>query len=214
MAMVALVDFLDPRLQEHLDIYRSLPNVTAVREHLGWDRTNPLRRFAKRPDFLTDPTWQKALERLREHDFKCGLEVFAHQLPTFCRLSDVFQKSVIAVVGWPLDLSSAGFDQWRRDLSNLSQCKNVCADISVIECVFGMDWRLEQISPWVLSMVELFGPARCMFGSHLPIATLSFGFDRLYAAYQQIVADFSVEEKDQIFRQVAADWFAIKMRPV
>jgi predicted TIM-barrel fold metal-dependent hydrolase len=83
-----------------------------------------------------------------------------------------------------------------------------------MECVFGMYWCLEQISPWVLSMVELFGPARCMFGSHLPIAKLSPGFDRIYAAYQQIVADFSVDEKDQMFRQVAADWFAIKMRPV
>src|SRR5258707_9877433 len=40
-AMVALVDFLDPHLEDGLDIYRSLPNVTAVREHLGWDVTNP-----------------------------------------------------------------------------------------------------------------------------------------------------------------------------
>jgi predicted TIM-barrel fold metal-dependent hydrolase len=144
------------------------------------------------------------------------LEVFAHQLPDLLQVVRRFPEIgfTIAVVGWPLDLSSAGFDQWQGDLSNLSQCTNVCADISAIECVFGMNWRLEQISPWVLSMVELFGPARCMFGSHLPIAKLSFGFDRLYAAYQQIVADFSVDEKDQMFRQVAADWFAIKMRLV
>ena len=35
-AMVALVDFLDPRLDERLQAYRSLSRVTAVREHLGW----------------------------------------------------------------------------------------------------------------------------------------------------------------------------------
>ena len=55
VAIVALVDFLDPRLEERLDIYRSLPNVTAVREHLAWDVVNPLKRFAKRPDPLSDP---------------------------------------------------------------------------------------------------------------------------------------------------------------
>lgn len=32
-AMVVLVDFLDPKLEEKLEIYSSLPNVTAVREH-------------------------------------------------------------------------------------------------------------------------------------------------------------------------------------
>src|SRR5215211_2582865 len=52
-AVVALVEFLDPALDERLDLYRSLPNVTAVREHLAWDPADPLRRFAARPDLLT-----------------------------------------------------------------------------------------------------------------------------------------------------------------
>ena len=52
LVMVTLVDFLDPQLEERLDIYCSVPNVTAVPEHLGWDVTNPKRRFAKRPDLL------------------------------------------------------------------------------------------------------------------------------------------------------------------
>jgi len=37
----------------------------------------------------------------------------------------------------------------------------------------------------------MFGPARCMFGSHMPTAGLSVGFERLYDAYQEIVARFS-----------------------
>lgn len=52
------------------------------------------------------------------------------------------------------------------------------------------DWTIEQITPWILSLIEMFGPQRCMFGSHLPIAKLSFGFDHLYDAYQHIVRDF------------------------
>ena len=54
-AMVVQVDFLDPALEERLEAYAALPNVVAVREHLGWDAGNALRRFAKRPDLLTDP---------------------------------------------------------------------------------------------------------------------------------------------------------------
>jgi len=210
-AMVALVDFLDPHLEERLDIYRSLPNVTAVREHLGWDVTNPKRRFAKRPDLLTDPFWQRGLGLLRRYNFKCGLEVFSPQISDLLKVVRLYPDLgfTIAVLGWPLDLSTAGYGKWHQDLKELSQCENVCADISAIECIFGLDWRADCIAPWILSLVEMFGPKRCMFGSHLPISKLSFGFDRLYDAYQHIVAEFSQDEKDHLFRKVAADWFAI-----
>jgi predicted TIM-barrel fold metal-dependent hydrolase len=48
-----------------------------------------------------------------------------------------------------------------------------------------------------------------MFGSHLPINKLSFGFKTLYSAYQQIVADFSPDERDSMFRRVAVEWFRV-----
>ena len=38
-----------------------------------------------------------------------------------------------------------------------------------------------------------------MFGSHLPIDTLSHGFDRLYDAYERTVAAFSEDERDAMF---------------
>src|SRR5262249_16734039 len=66
-ALVALVDFLDPALEERLEAYATLPNVVAVREHLGWDTGNARRRFAKRPDLLMDPTWRAGLGALRRH---------------------------------------------------------------------------------------------------------------------------------------------------
>jgi predicted TIM-barrel fold metal-dependent hydrolase len=212
LAMVALVDFLDPRLEERLDIYRSLPHVTAVREHLGWDADNPLKRFAKRSDLLSDPAWQRGVARLRGHDFKCGLEVFAPQLPDLLKVVRLYPDIgfTLAVLAWPLDLSPVGFARWKRDLGELSRCENVCAHISAIECIFGMGWTLAQVSPWVTSLIEMFGPNRCMFGSHLPIANLSGGFEPLYDAYRQMVAGFSESERDQMFRGVARDWFRVR----
>lgn len=72
-AMVVLVDFLDPTLEEKLEIYNTLQNVTAVREHMVWDNDDPRKRFAKRPDLLTDLAWQKRLRILNKYRFKCGL---------------------------------------------------------------------------------------------------------------------------------------------
>jgi predicted TIM-barrel fold metal-dependent hydrolase len=211
IALVALVDFLAPDLYKRLETYRSLPNVTAVREHLGWDAVNPLKRFAKRPDLLSDPAWQSGLRHLRNHGFKCGLEVFAPQLPDLIKVVRLYPDIgfTLAVQAWPLDLGPDGFGRWKRDVRELSRCDNVTADISAIECVFGMNWTAEQVSPWLLSLIEMFGPARCMFGSHLPIARLSRGFVPLYDAYQQIIGGFSPSEQDLMFRGVAAGWFKL-----
>jgi predicted TIM-barrel fold metal-dependent hydrolase len=59
-------------------------------------------------------------------------------------------------------------------------------------------------------VIELFGPSRCMFGSHMPIAGLSSGFERLYDAYQEIVGKFSEAERDDMFRGTAASWFRLR----
>jgi predicted TIM-barrel fold metal-dependent hydrolase len=145
LALVGLVDFLDPQLQERLDIYSSLPNVTAVREHLGWDAGNPLKRLAKRPDLLMDPQWRQGIERLRGRELKCGLEVFSSQLPDLFEVVRLHPEVgfTVAVMGWPSDLTPEGFRQWRKDIATLSRCENVRVGISAIECIFGMNWRLE-----------------------------------------------------------------------
>jgi predicted TIM-barrel fold metal-dependent hydrolase len=94
-AMVALVDFLDPHLEDRLNIYRSLPNLTAVREYLGWDVTNPKRRFAKRPDLLADPFWQRGLALLQRYNFKCGLEVFSPQTSDLLKVVRLYPDSAL-----------------------------------------------------------------------------------------------------------------------
>jgi predicted TIM-barrel fold metal-dependent hydrolase len=208
-ALVAFVDFLDPDLESKLDQYSTLPSLTSVREHLVWDDNNPLKRFARRPDLLTDPAWSKQLALLRRRDFKCGLEVFAHQLPDLTRVIQNHPDIgfTIALMGWPLDLSEHGFERWRKDLTALGACDNICVDISALECIFGMQWPVSEAARWILATIEIFGVSRCMFGSHMPIARLSTGFAELYDRYAQWVAGFSEHEKDEIFFGVANRWF-------
>jgi predicted TIM-barrel fold metal-dependent hydrolase len=77
---------------------------------------------------------------------------------------------------------------------------------------FGLDWSAAEVGPWIQAVIEAFGPGRCMFGSHLPIDGLSYGFNQLYDAYERIVSGFSDDEKDAMFRGTAAAWFRIPQR--
>jgi predicted TIM-barrel fold metal-dependent hydrolase len=211
MAIVGLVNFLEPDLEERLEAYTQCQNVTAVREHLGWDEGNRLRRFAKRGDLLRDSQWRHRLGLLRKYDFKCCLEVFSPQLPD---LLAVIQQNpeigfTIAVMGWPLVLDEQGRMQWKRDLVALSRCENACIEISANECILGMKWSLPEADPWVQTVFEVFGPARTMFGSHWPIAGLAGSFESLYAAYETMASRLSSSEQDAVFRRNASEWFGI-----
>ena len=150
-SMVVLVDFLDPALDERLEAYAALPNVVAVREHLGWDPGNALRRFAKCPDLLTDPAWRKGLGALRRHGFKCGIELFAPQLSDLPGVTRLYPDIgfTLAVLGWPLDLSPTGYRQWRHDLAVLSRYANVRIEIAD-RMRFRHGLAPEQVAPWIL----------------------------------------------------------------
>lgn len=210
-AVVARVEFADPGLLERLDAYRALPAVTAVREHLGWDPGDPLRRFAARPGLLDDPGWRAGLAHLRGWDVACGLEVFADQLPGVVEVARLQPDTrfTAAVLGWPLDVTAEGRARWARSIAELARCENVTMSISAIECVLGMDWTLDVIRPWIETLVDAFGPGRCMIGGHLPICLLSRNFAALFDAYEELFAGLSAAEQDRLFRGTAVEWFGL-----
>ena len=78
-----------------------------------------------------------------------------------------------------------------------------------MECIFGIRWTVAQIRPWILDTVEFFGPDRCMFASHLPICKLACSVQQLYAAYLEVIADFSVSEKRQMLHDTAAEIYGL-----
>ncbi|MFC0398396.1 amidohydrolase family protein [Paraburkholderia rhizosphaerae] len=209
IALCAVVEFLDPALEQKLDLYAGLPDLTAIREHVVWDDANPRKRFAKRGDLMRDPEWNRRLAILKRYDLKCGLYAFASQLPDLIEVvrSHPDIGFTAALMGWPLDLSDEGFARWKRDLHELAGCDNIRMDISALECLFGMKWSIQDAARWVSTTIETMGVSRCMFGSHMPIAGLSVGFAEVYRRYTDMLHDYSASEADEMFYGVANRWF-------
>jgi predicted TIM-barrel fold metal-dependent hydrolase len=209
--VIAQADFMRPDIERVLDEYVSLGRVCAVRQHLAWHPVNPLLRFAAGPGLLTDAKWRRGVSLLRSQGLPCEIEIFAHQLPDLVSLASscLDQQFVLPLMGWPLDLTDAGYRAWKRDMAALSGCENVAIKIFGMECIFGLEWTAEQVRPWILEVIDLFGPGRCMFASHMPIATLSRSFQNLYKAYLEVVSGFSTPEKQQLFDDTAARVYAV-----
>jgi predicted TIM-barrel fold metal-dependent hydrolase len=202
---IACVDFRDPDVEHTIEAYRSLGRVRAVRQPLAWHPTSDLLRFAQAPDLLDDVDWRRGLASLRIHDLACEIEIFATQLADLTRVARNFPdlRFILPMMGWPIDLTEQGFRAWRSDMAGLARCENVAVKIFGAECIFGLNWTVPQIRPWVLTTIELFGPTRCMFASLMPIAALSRPMQDVYRAYEEIVEGFTPSERRHLFHDTA-----------
>ena len=61
------------------------------------------------------------------------------------------------------------------------------------------NWTVESIRPFLLEAIELFGTDRCLFASDSPTDKLFAPFDQHLEAYHAIVADFSEDERRDLF---------------
>ncbi len=209
--VIAAGDFAASDLEHTLDQYLSENRVHVVRQHLAWHPANPLLRFAAAPDIMSTSKWRRGVRVLHKRGLGCETEIFAHQLPDLFQVASSLpdQQFILPLLGWPLDLSAEGRQMWKRHMQDLSRCPNVAVKIFGFECIFGLNWTLDQVRPWVLEVIELFGPARCMFASHMPLTLLACTFEHLYNAYLELVSGFSAPEQQQLFCSTAATVYGV-----
>jgi predicted TIM-barrel fold metal-dependent hydrolase len=207
--LIAQADFLSSEVVRVIDSYGCLPRVRAVRQHLAFEPSGDVP--TGQLDLLDDNAWRERLALLCKNDLRCELEILAPRLRGFANVAGFYpdMQFVLPLMGWPMDLTDTGHQAWKSGMRALSGCKNVAVKIFGMECIFGLEWTIEQVRPWILDTIDLFGPERCMFASHMPIGRLSRGFQDIYAAYFEVVSDFSASDKQRLFHDTATKVYKV-----
>ena len=107
------------------------------------------------------------------------------------------------------------FKQWKTSYAALGGCPNVFGKIGgLAQGVNGRGWEkrdlpptsdevAEDQRPYYLHAIESLGPSRCMFESNFPVEKESVSYHVLWNAFKKIAADFSEDEKAELFRGAA-----------
>jgi len=113
------------------------------------------------------------------------------------------------------------FDQWKKDIKEVSKSENVFMKIggmAMPDNGFGWNTRdkpatsdefVEAQRPYYLHAIDCFGPERCMMESNFPVDRMSLSYHVLYNGLKKIVADFSDDEKDQMFYRTAESVYTV-----
>ena len=200
--IVAHADFAAPDVEGVLARHCEHANMRGIRYILNFDAGDPRHCVAPRGDMMDDSAWRAGYAALHKFGLSFDLQLLWPQMADALRLLADFPDIPVILnhAGMPARRDAEYMAGWRRAMKSLSAAPNLAVKISAFG-MFEHDWTVESIRPHVLSVIESFGVERCMFASNFPVDRMMGSYDSHWNAFKAIVADFSEDERDQMFRR-------------
>jgi predicted TIM-barrel fold metal-dependent hydrolase len=197
-AIVAFAALDAPQVESLLAAHAAHPRVRGVRHIVNW-HADPRRTYTPR-DITGDAAWQAGFGLLAKYGLSFDLQCYPGQMPGLAAL--IARHPDIPVIlnhaGMPIDTDAAGLASWRAGMKALAALPHVAVKLSGFGFIH-RTWTREQVRPYVLDAIDLFGPDRCLFASDFPTDKLFGSFDRHMEAYHAIVANFPEDQRRALF---------------
>jgi predicted TIM-barrel fold metal-dependent hydrolase len=129
------------------------------------------------------------LRLLAPHRLPFDLCVTSRQLRAGIALADACPdvQFVLDHCGMP-DIARGGLGLWRKNIKAIARHPNVAAKISGLVTLARPDWRIDDLKPYVLHVVDCFGWDRVVWGSDYPICTVHSSLAGWVRASRELVA--------------------------
>jgi predicted TIM-barrel fold metal-dependent hydrolase len=201
-AMVAFAALDAPDVEELLEAHAAHRGVRGVRHIVNW-HADPRRTYTPR-DVTGDAAWQAGFSLLAKYGLSFDLQCYPGQMAGLAALVARHPDTPVMInhAGMPVDTDDEGKALWRRGMSALAALPHVNVKLSGFGFVH-RQWTQEQIAPYILEAIDMFGTRRCMFASDVPTDKLFGSFDRHLSAYDAVTADFSRDERLDLFARNA-----------
>lgn len=202
--IVGYADLAAPDLAQVLDRQCVHRNVRGVRQQLHW-HDNALYRFAARPDLMNDAAWRRGLKEVEKRNLLFELQVFTSQMEDSARLVHDFPDVTFVLMhaGMLEDRSPAGIEAWRKGMRRLAVYPNVVTKLSGLG-TFVHEATTAMWQPVIHQTLEMFGPARCIYGSNMPIEKLWTTYADLIKVTQASLSGLSESERKAVLHDNAA----------
>ena len=186
-AIVAYADLRDPGVESVLE------------RHCEYSRMKGIRDFSY-GDFLEADDFHRGYALLEKYNLHASIAAQCQDMEKLAALANKFRNTVIVIdhAGNPAERTPEYFELWKQGMETAATEENIICKISGL----GMgdhNWTVDSIRPYVLGCIEAFGVERCIFATNWPVDSLFSSYDALIDAYSEIVADFSEDEKRDLF---------------
>jgi L-fuconolactonase len=182
LGVVGWASLVDPVLSALLDQHRAGPGGQLLVGIRDQTQGHP-------DDHLDRPDVRAGLATVAAAGLVNELVVRAPQLPSVARAAAALPDSTFVLdhLGKPA-IAAGGLAEWRELIWPIADQPNVVAKLSglVAEADWAT-WTADDLRPYVLTALELFGPSRLMFGSDWPVCEVAAGYAEVKNAIVEIL---------------------------
>ena len=218
---------LGSSVKEVLELHQEKGNglFRGIRHAGGWDEDERVKNAHSHPTphiYLEDK-FQEGLQELSSLNMVFDTWHYHNQIKDLTELAKNLPDLVIIHdhFGGPLGIGPYKgkreeiFEQWKEDIHDLSQCKNVYSKLGGLAMpVNGWDWHkrekpatsdeiISEQGSYYLYTLDCFGSERCMFESNFPVDKQSVSYPVIWNAYKKLVKDIGDTDKDNLFNRTA-----------
>jgi predicted TIM-barrel fold metal-dependent hydrolase len=183
----------------HADLSDARVGDVLERHLAASSRVKGIRDFGE-GDYLVSPDWLRGYALLERYGLLCDLDCPWEKMSQARDVALQFPSTTLVLehAGYPRSRTDDYFRSWRQGLASLAEAENAMCKISGLG-MFDRQWTVASIRPWVMSCIEAFGVERCFFGTNWPVDRLFSSYDPVINAYEEIVADFTLGERESLF---------------
>jgi predicted TIM-barrel fold metal-dependent hydrolase len=207
-AIVAAADLANPSLSSRLEAHQACNKLRGIRQIIGRHAIEDKNHGSDA--LLEDKGFRRGLELLIEKRLSFDLQMIPPQMSRVITLLRELPELRVALChcGSPWDQSAEGLESWRRGLAAIAELPNVYCKISGLG-MFNRNWAPRDLEPVILSVIDIFGPERTMFGSNFPVDKLYNCYEALWRTYEDTTQRFTQQERTQMFVSTAEDFYNI-----
>jgi len=229
-ADLTLGDAVDEVLDAHLAA--SPERFRGIRHLAAWDadETVHMTMINAYPAILDEPSFRRGAMRLAARGLSFDTWIYHPQLPDLARFANALPNLNIVLdhIGMPVGVGpytgrrSEVFENWRHGIRALAKHDNVVVKLGgFVMPITGFGWHERAIAvgseelskatrDYYMTVIDAFGPKRCMFESNFPMDREACAYNVLWNSFKRIAADFTDSEKDDLFRRTAARLYRLE----
>jgi L-fuconolactonase len=202
LGIVGWAPIASPDFETSLDALAANPKLVGLRHVVQ----------AEPQGFLDGADFNRGIRAMHRTGLTYDLLIAEHQLGEAIRFVDrhPLQMFVLDHIAKP-KIAAGELEPWRTQIQELSQRSNVSCKLSgmVTEDSWS-HWSIESLRPYLDTVVSAFGPDRLMTGSDWPVCLVASGYTQWWQVLRNYFADFSNNERANIFGATAARTYNLK----
>ena len=199
--IVGWVDLQSEKVEARLEYYQSFAPMKGFR-HVIHDEADI--NFMLRPNFL------KGISLLKKYGYTYDILIFPKHLPNTLELMAAFpdQPFVIDHIAKPSIKKGENTEGWRKGLKAVAKHENVSCKISgMVTEADWHHWKQADFTPYLDTVVELFGIDRIMYGSDWPVCTLAANYEKQFDIVRHYFSNFSQPQQEKFFGLNASQFY-------